>query len=86
MAEGDSERSLIKRGRHLIVCLAVLLMRTYAIWGQSRKILYVLILLTVSEVVTDVVALLIISLFLQTIIIPGAVVLQIDLSTLECKK
>lgn len=49
MAEGDSERSLIKRGRHLIVCLAVLLMRTYAIWGQSRKILYVLVLLTVSE-------------------------------------
>ncbi|KLO17484.1 hypothetical protein SCHPADRAFT_163604 [Schizopora paradoxa] len=48
----------------IVVAEAVLLMRTYAIWGQSRKILYILLLLA-------------------TIMIPCAVVLEFDLSTLE---
>jgi len=48
----------------ITVAEAVLLMRTYAIWGQSRKILYVVLLLS-------------------TVVIPCAVVMEIDLSTLE---
>jgi len=47
----------------IVVAELILLMRTYAIWGQSRKILYVLILLS-------------------SIVIPCAVVMEIDLSTL----
>jgi len=48
----------------ITVAEVVLFMRTYAIWGQSRRILYVLILL-----------------FL--IIIPCAVVMKLDISTLD---
>jgi len=48
----------------IAVAEVVLLKRTYAIWGQSRKILYVLILLS-------------------TTLIPSAVVMEMDLSTLE---
>lgn len=64
VAEGDL---LSKHTRNFASDLrpfaAVLFMRTYAIWGQSRNVLYVLI-------------------FLSSIVIPSAVVMGFDLSTL----